>query len=307
MLNTSEEIANFGELVNLLLKRNIKKRIAVVWPEEAHTQEAVKLAVEKGFIDPIFVCSQAVADKYTNNKLFTCLVATDPTDAAKKAVALVRSGEAETIMKGFVSTDVLLRAILDKEVGILPRGTVMTHITVAEIPSYKKLLVFTDPAVIPFPTDEQREAQIKYVVDICHKFQIKTPKVSLIHCSEKVDERHFPYTAHYLTLKEKCKNGELGDCIIDGPLDLKTSCSLEALQYKQIESPINGEADALIMPNIEAGNAFYKTITLFCQAETAAVLQGPLAPIILTSRGDSITTKLNSLALATLISDKNGL
>lgn len=307
MFNTSEEIVSFKELINLLLKRNIKKRIAIVWPEEKHTQEAVILAVKKGFIDPILICSQSVANKFSTNNLFKCYVETDPIKAARKAVDLVRIGEAEAIMKGFVSTDILLKAILDKESGILPKETVMTHITVAEIPNYKRLLVFTDSAVIPFPTDKQREQQIKYVVEICHKFQIKEPKISLIHCSEKVDKRHFPYTEHYVILKEKCQKGEFGSCIIDGPLDLKTSCSLEALQYKLIKSPINGEANALIMPNIEAGNIFYKTITLFSKAETAAILQGPLVPIILTSRGDSITTKLNSLALATLISDKHGI
>lgn len=229
-------------------------------------------------------------------------MADDPADASAKAVELVRNGRTQVLMKGFVNTDVLLRAVLNKETGILPKGRILTHVTAAKISTYHKLLFFTDPAVIPYPTQEQRMAQIEYIADMCHKFHIPQPKISLIHCTEKVDERHFPFTEGYLELKQMAKDGKFGNCIVDGPLDLKTSCSAEALHAKKLESPIGGDADALIFPDIEAGNVFYKAITLFAQTETAAVLQGTLAPVVLPSRGDTVKSKFYSLALATMIS-----
>lgn len=299
MTKPMEPIKDFTQLVDFLAEKKIQKRVAVVWPEDDHTREAVEMATEAGFIKPIFICSKETQALY-QDKVETILAA-DPTDAAIKAVALVKEGGAEVLMKGFVNTDVLLRAVLNKETGILPKGNVLTHIAAAKIPTYEKILFFTDAAVIPFPTEEQREAQIRYLVDFCHAFQIEKPRVSLIHCSEKVDAKHFPYTEGYLTLREKTEKGEFGSCIVDGPLDLKTSCCEEALKTKKIDSPIGGEADAVIFPNIEAGNVFYKTITLFCKAETAGLLQGPIAPVVLPSRGDSNKSKFYSLALATMI------
>ena len=238
-------------------------------------------------------------------------------------------------MKGLINTDNLLHAVLNKETGILPKGRVLTHVTATEIPTYPKLIFFTDPAVIPYPTQEQRMEQVRYVADLCHSFGIEEPRLSLIHCTEKPNEKFFPFTIGYKDIIDEAKKGTFGKCIVDGPLDVKTSCDLEAMQTKGIESPIAGEADALIfpdieagpldakcacsmhameakgltsplegdsdiliMPDIEAGNVFYKTVTLFCGAETAATLKGPLAPVVLTSRGDSIKSKFYSLALA---------
>lgn len=302
MIKPTETIKDFAQLVNYLAERKIKRRVAVVWPEDDHTKEAVNMAIEAGFIEPIFICSKATQEIYGSK--FQTILADDPTDASVKAVALIKEGGAEVLMKGFVNTDVLLRAVLNKETGILPKGRVMTHVAAAKIPQYDKIIFFTDAAVLPFPTNEQRQAQVEYVVNFCHAFGVEKPKVSLIHCSEKVDAKHFPYTEHYLELKEMSAKGDLGSCIIDGPLDLKTSCSAEALQEKKLESPLEGHADALVFPNIEAGNLFYKTITLFCKAEMAGLLQGPMAPVVLPSRGDSNKSKFYSLALATMITNE---
>lgn len=304
MTYTRETIASFDQLLSHLAERKIQKYVAVVWPEDEHTREAFEKAEEEGFIVPILFASENTYKHYDGQ--FETILADNPEDASAKAVAYVREHKADVIMKGFVNTDVLLRAVLNKETGILPKGNVLTHIASAKLPDYPKLIFFTDAAVIPFPTNEQREAQVEYIVSFCHTFGIETPRISLIHCSEKPDGRHFPYTEHYLQLKEQAKAGRFGKCVIDGPLDLKTSCSPEALHTKKLDSPIHGEADALIMPDIEAGNLFYKAITLFGHAETAAVLQGPSVPVVLPSRGDTVESKLYSLALATLISNSRG-
>ena len=302
MPEEEKTIKDFEQLTGLLKKKEICKRTVVVWPEEDHTQEAILQATHEGFISPILVCSERTKKIFADREALQAVTAENPEEASRIAVKIIREQKADIIMKGFVNTDVLLRAILDKEHGILPRGAVLTHITVTKIPEYPKLLFFTDAAVIPYPTEEQRKAQIKYVIDFCHAFNIDCPKISLIHCSEKVDVKHFPYTDSYNKIKKETESGLFGKCVVDGPLDLKTSCSTEAMKIKNICSPINGEADALIFPDIEAGNLFYKTITLFSHAETAAVLQGTLAPLVLSSRGDTIKSKFYSLALASLIS-----
>ncbi|MED9946557.1 MAG: phosphate acyltransferase [Hallella sp.] len=276
-------IKSFDELIAHLKTHHLKKRVAAVCPNDESSHQAIANAERDGIITPLVFQSD------------------DPAEAARQAVEAVRRGEADVIMKGFVNTDVLLRAILNKETGILRKGRVMTHITLAQLADYHKLLFFTDAAVIPYPTQEQRVAQIQYVTHYCQQLGIERPRISLIHCSEKVDAKNFPFTAGYGEIKEMAAQGAFGPCIIDGPLDLKTSCSKESMAVKHIDSPIAGDADALIFPDIEAGNLFYKTITLFCQARTAGVLQGPDVPVVLPSRGDSAESKYLSLCLACLL------
>lgn len=299
-----ETIKNFDQLVAHLSERNERKKVAVVCGTDSSTQYAVAKALEYGFIDAIFI---GAVDKIKGELLFepfsehiAYVDAVDPDDAARKAVELVRNGEADVLMKGLINTDNLLHAVLNKEHGILPRGNVLTHITASSIPSYPRLLFFTDAAVIPYPTQEQRMQQVKYTTNLCHAFGVECPRISLIHCTEKVGEKFFPFTVGYKDIIEAGKKGEFGACIIDGPLDLKTSCSKESLMKKGIDSPIEGAADALIFPDIESGNVFYKTITLFASATTAGMLQGTMAPVVLPSRSDSKESKFNSLALAAI-------
>ena len=275
-----KSIKCFDELVAHLTDNNCQRRVAVVCGRDDSTREAVKRAREAGFAMPVFVDDD------------------DVDVAAAKAVALVREGKADVLMKGLLNTDNLVKAILNKETGILPKGRVLTHIVCAHIPQYDKLLFMTDVAVIPYPTPEQREQQLRYLLALCRSMGIEEPREALINCSEKVNAKHFPVTADYRSLAERAAQGDFGKCIVDGPLDLKTSLSEQALKKKGLQSPIEGHADALIFPDIQAGNVFYKSITLFCEAQTAAILQGPQVPVVLTSRADSIDSKFYSLALA---------
>ena len=293
-------IQNFDELTDLLAGRTERRHVAVVSPNDESTQQAVAKAIDMGFADALLVGCTREAErafaKYHDRVQF--IAATDPDDAATKAVALVRAGQADVMMKGLLNTDNLLRAVLNKETGILPKGRVLTHITCLQLPQYDKLLFCSDVAVIPQPTKEQREAQLAYLLRLCRSLGIREPGVALINCSEKVDERHFPNTVEYLELVDKAKKGLFGPCTVDGPLDLKTSLSGKALKKKGLTSPLNGHADALIFPDIQAGNVFYKTVTLFCRAQSAAMLAGPDVPVVLTSRADDVESKFCSLALA---------
>ena len=289
-------IENFEELIAYLSDGFEPKRVAVVCPYDDGTQEAVERAVEAGFIKPIFVGDPKQIGPAAKD--VRCLKATDEVDAAAKAVQLVHEGMADVLMKGMLNTDDLLRAVLNKQTGILQEGRIVTHLACAELPEYDKLLFMSDVAVIPRPTEEQRRQQLKYLLRLCRSFGIKEPGVALINCSEKVDEKHFPHTVEYKRLVDEVAKGKYGECIIDGPLDLKTSLSGKALRKKGLRSPLRGHADALLFPDIQSGNVFYKTITLFCRAITAAVLAGPDVPVVLTSRADDADSKFYSLALA---------
>lgn len=275
-------ITSFDELVARLAEGGQRRRVAVVCGRDESTSKAVMKAREVGFAEPIFVDDD------------------DVDVAAAKAVSLVRQGEADVLMKGLLNTDNLVKAILNKETGILPKGQVLTHITCAKMAQYDKMLFLTDVAVIPYPTLEQREQQLRYLLALCRKMGLDEPRVALINCSEKVNAKHFPVTVDYRQLVERSQQGDFGPCIVDGPLDLKTALSPQALKKKGLNSPVEGRADGLIFSDIQAGNVFYKSITLFCQAQTAAILQGPQVPVVLTSRADSFESKFYSLALACL-------
>lgn len=299
-----ETIKSFEDMVIHLAQRNDRKRVAVVWAADRNSQVSVARALEIGFIEAIFVGCQAEVEanesimRYASHVSF--IPADDRDEAARISVKLVRDGGANILMKGLINTDNLLHVVLNKETGILPRGHVLTHITAARLPEYEKLLFFSDSAVIPYPTQDQRIQQIRYMLFVCRALGIEEPKISLIHCTEKVNEKYFPFTVGYREIVDMAERGEFGRCIIDGPLDLKTSVSPESMRIKGINSPIGGEADALIFPDIEAANVFYKSITLFLGVETAGVLQGTMAPVVLPSRSDSKLCKFYSLALAAI-------
>ncbi len=297
-------IKNFDDLIKHLVTRGVRKRVAVVWASDDSTQEAVARALKEGFVDAIFVGCKAQLEVLEMLKPYqdhiTYVDTDDRDEAAKLAVSLVREGKADILMKGLINTDNLLHAVLNKETGILPKGNVLTHVTTAQIPGYERLLLFSDAAVIPYPTHEQRIQQVRYITAMCRAMGVAEPKVSLIHCSEKVQEKYFPFTPGYKEIAQMARDGEFGPCIVDGPLDIKTSCNLHSMEMKGIDSPIHGESDAVIFPDIEAGNVFYKTLTCFTATETAGILQGTIAPVVTPSRSDSGPCKFYSLAVAAL-------
>ena len=278
-------------------------RIAVVCGSDDSTLYAAERALREGFAKVVFVGDTEKIRQHDKLRAYADFVsyeiANDGVDAATKAVALVRNGGADILMKGLISTDVLLRAILNKECGLLPPGNILTHLSVAQIQGYERLLFFTDAAVIPYPTQEQRMAQIGYATKICHAFGIEEARIALLHCSEHVSEK-FPHTLGYKELAEQAAQGKWGKAIVDGPLDLRTSIDPTALAHKGITSPLEGHANVLVFPDIEAGNAFYKTITFLAHADVAGMLQGTTSPVVLPSRGDTGEDKFYSLAFAAM-------
>ncbi len=297
-------IRNFDTLVAHLASRSSgKTRVAVVCPDDEATVETIAKALELNVITCRLYCKApaslpAALRGYEGS--CTLVEAPDADQAARMAVGDVRDGLADVLMKGLINTDNLLRAVLDKQHGLLPAGAVLSHLSVMEIPGRDKLLFFSDAAVIPFPTLPQRLAMVGYVTGACRSMGIDNPAVALIHCSEKTSPK-FPVTMDYAEIVGRAKGGEWGEAAIDGPMDVKTACDSHSAQVKGLTSPVCGHADALIFPDIEAGNVFYKTMTCFGGALAAGTLMGTLAPVVVPSRSDDTASKFASLALASML------
>ena len=298
-------IHSFDAMVAHLSEGGRRRRIAVTCGYDESTLRAVTQALAGGFAHILFVGdadrvrSHADLAPFAGHIEYVIPESDEPAAAAAAAVRLVREGKADILMKGLISTDVLLRAVLNKAAGLLPPGSVLTHLAVAQVPGRGKLLFFTDSAVIPYPTPEQRAAQVGYAIRMCRAFGLEEPRVALIHCSEHVSEK-FPHTLTYADLARRAEAGAWGKAIVDGPLDVRTSIDPVALRTKGIDSPIEGDADVLVFPDIEAGNTFYKTVTYLTGSDVAGILCGTLCPVILPSRGDSATDKYYSLAFASV-------
>lgn len=296
-------IHQLSDMTDALRRLPSGQSVAVVCGRDAATLDALRRAVDEGVAQAVFVGDAEAVRRNVPDLVArgaTVVDAATPAEAAARAVALVREGRADVLMKGLVGSDVVLRAVLDKQAGMLAPGAVLTHLAVAQLPAYGKLLFFTDAAVIPYPTQEQREAQVGYAVDACRRFGVEQPRVALVHCSEKASDK-FPHVAGYAAIRAAAAGGRWGNALVDGPLDVRTACDAGALAVKGIESPLDGRADVLVLPDIEAGNVFYKTITLFAGARTAAVVQGATRPVVLTSRGDDAACKYDSLCMALLL------
>ena len=298
-------IKSFDELTDHLKSLKRRKRIAVVCANDPNTEYAIERALNEEIAEFLMIGDSSILNKYLSLKNYPGHVQTihieNPDEAAREAVKIIREGGADILMKGIINTDNLLHAILDKEKGLLPKGKILTHLSVIQIPTYNKLLFFSDAAVIPRPTLQQRIEMIWYAIHTCHSFGIEQPRIALIHFSEKVSVK-FPTSLDYVNIVELAEAGEFGDVIIDGPLDVRTACEKASGDIKGIVSPINGETDVLIFPNIESANTFYKSVSLFSKAETAGLLQGPDCPVVLPSRSDSGLSKYYSIAMACLTS-----
>lgn len=297
-----ETLRDFTFLQSRLAGGHSRKSVALACPHDSHTEYVIERALNEGFArftlttcQPLSAHLSAVVEAHSEwVRVVPCA---DAAEASRQAVAEVRQGRADVLMKGTVNTDVLLHAVLDKQVGLLEPGHVMTHIAVAHIPVYPRLLMFSDAAVIPRPSQEQFDAIVRACAANCHRLGIATPRIALTHCTEKVSPR-FEHTLCYVELKRRAERGDYGSVVVDGPMDVKTALDAESGAIKGIHSPVAGQADVLVFPNIEAGNTFYKTITLLAGATTAGWLAGTAAPIVVASRADSELSKFYSLALA---------
>lgn len=276
-------------------------KMAVAAAADDHALDAVKEAAKAGIITPILTGDKKAIEEIAfkidfNLDGIEIIDEKDPVKSCAIAVSLIKTGKAQILMKGLVGTAVLLRAVLHKENGI-SRGTVMSHAALLESPYYHKLICITDCGMNIAPTLNEKADIINNVVDMYKKLKLEKPKVGILAALELINEK-MEATTHAASLVIMNKRGQIKDCIIDGPLAFDNIISKEACDHKGITTEIGGDADIVIMPNIETGNTLYKTLVYLGGATVASVALGASVPIVLTSRSDSDRSKLMSIALA---------
>lgn len=217
-------------------------------------------------------------------------------DAAVQAVKAVKNKDADVLMKGNIPTNILLKSVLNKEFG-LRAGRVLSHVAVFEIPDIDHFTIITDAAMNIAPDLEQKAQIVKNAVGVAHAIGIENPKVAPIAAVEVVNPvMQATIDAAALTMMNK--RGQITGCMIDGPLGLDNAVSTLAAEHKGIQSEVAGNADILLVPTIEVGNALYKSLIYFAKAKVGAVIAGASVPIVLTSRADTAESKVYSLMLA---------
>ncbi len=283
--------------------------VSVVRADEVETLSAVKEAVDGGMVDCILVGPEdgirkaaAEADfDITNVKIVD---ASDDKESAAKGVALVRSGEAQVLMKGLVATSTFLKAVLDKECG-LRGGGLLSHVAAFDVPAYHKLLVVTDAAMNIAPNLEQKKEILKNAIIVAKALGVEVPKCSYI-CAKEVPYEKMPCTMEAAEVQKMADAGDFGDILFDGPLALDLAVSPVAVKIKKIESKVAGDVDVVLMPDIEAANVLYKGLIFLANSELGAVVMGATNPVVLTSRADSAESKLCSLVLSGVVAAYQG-
>ncbi|MDD6104081.1 MAG: phosphate acyltransferase [Bacteroidales bacterium] len=297
-------ITNFSQIFELLRSKS-KKRLVAAWAVDDHTITAAYKAVELGIVEATLVGDsnriKAVceAEKIDPAK-FTIVHNDNELKSIAQAVEMVREGQGDILMKGLCSTDKYMRGILNKEKGLLPPKAVLSHVCVLANPNYHKLVVLGDMAVIPAPDLNQKVAITKYLVNTAKALQIDNPKVAILAATEQMLPG-MQACVDAAIISKMIERGQIPGCVGDGPLALDVAISKEAASIKKLTSPVAGDADCLVFPNIESANVFYKVNSQMCKGvDQAAIVAGAMAPCVLSSRADSIETKLNSIALAAL-------
>lgn len=298
-------ITSLDQMVQHLMQTALNKRIAVAVAEDENTIGALLEAKEKGFATPILIGNKSkiidvLAVASAKPEDYKIIDVPDHSLAAKEAVRMVRMDEADVLMKGLIGTDKFLKAVLDKEKGLLPPKAVMSYVCALELPKYDKLLFVSDTAVLPYPDLHQKIAMVNYTINMTKKFGIENPKVALIGASEKVNDS-FHYSTDYTQICKMVDRGQIPHCTIDGPLDIFLACDKESIKIKSVPTPISGEADALIFPSLESANSFYKGLMLFGGGELAGLIQGTIKPVVVMSRSESQKSKFYCVALSCLM------
>jgi phosphate butyryltransferase len=294
-------ITKLDQLFDVLRSKS-KKRLVAAFANDDHTIEALSMAVDMGIIDATLVGDEATiksvcAKHNIDPSKFLIVQENDEMKAATKAVELINNGEGDVLMKGLVSSDKYMRAILNKEKGLLPPKAVLSHVTVVQVPTYPKLLIVGDVAIIPAPDLNQKVAITNYLIQTAHSLGIEKPKVALLAATEQVSAA-MPACVDATIISKMGDRGQIKGAIIDGPLALDVAIDPESAKIKKLTGEVAGDADCILFPNIESGNVFFKACTKLAKGELGAMVMGAKVPCVLTSRGDSVQSKMYSIALA---------
>jgi phosphate acetyltransferase len=277
---------------------------AVAYPCDASSMQGAVDAARLGLIAPLLVGPEkrmqaAAAACDVDISRFTLVDAPDVDTAAARSVELVREGKAEALMKGSLHTDELMAAVVKRETGLRTRRRI-SHCFVMDVPNHADTLIVSDGAVNIAPTVEDKVDIIQNAIDLAHALQQKEVRVAILSAMETVNTK-LASTMDAAALCKMADRGQITGGLLDGPLALDNAISLEAAQIKKIDSPVAGRANVLIAPNLESGNMLAKSLTFLAGADAAGIVLGARVPIVLTSRADSVTTRLASCAVAALV------
>lgn len=281
-------------------------KVAVAHPCDASSLGVVFEAMNLGLIAPILVGPEtkirATAESLRRDLSNIRLVGAPHSQAAAEAaVALVRSGEAEALMKGSLHTDELMGAAVRRDGGLRTARRI-SHCFVMDVPHHETALIITDAAVNIAPTLEDKVDIVQNAIDLAHALGVDCVRVAILSAMETVNPR-VPSTIEAAALCKMADREQITGAILDGPLALDNAIDLGAAKIKKIQSPVAGQANVLVVPDLEAGNMLAKSLTFLAGADAAGIVLGTRVPIILTSRADSTITRLASCAVASLVAD----
>ena len=306
-LNMTLNISHLSELEGLALASgSVPCPAAVVEAGDMHIMEAVVKARRSGLIAPIAIGREEdirdVLKKLDEDeKYYTIEPAETPEQSAFRAAQLVRAGQARIIIKGLIETAVLMRQMINKETGILTPGRIVSSVAVIESPKYHKLFAMTDMGINTFPDVERKVGIINNAVAIMHAVGVETPKVAVLSSIERVNPKQID-TVEAAEIKAMNERGEIKGCLVEGPIALDLAVRKDAAEIKKYESPVAGDADVLVVPNILCANMLIKGIGIFGEMDTADIVVGCDVPIVFGSRGGPVEAKYNSIALCVLAS-----
>ena len=296
-------IKNFEQLKEMLKAMPVKRKVAVVPAQDEHTLEAISHAYRDGMVEPVLIgdepkIREILAQIGTDADKMTIIHVEDPTEAIQKAADMARDGEVDCIMKGKTETGALMKVLVNRERGIRKNDT-MSLLAFMESPNYHKVFAITDVGLLTYPSKDQKKAAIQNAVEAFHALGVEQPKVAILAAVEKVNPK-MKETVEAAEIKEEGVEG----CIIEGPISYDLAMDPASAPIKGYVSPVAGDADLLVVPDIVSGNIAAKTITVIGGGRTGGVVLGAKVPVLLVSRAASADDKYMSIVIAALVGIK---
>lgn len=298
------KITRFADIVPCAQKLSNKAVVAIAEAQDEHTVEAALAAYEYGIMEPAFIGNtseiNALLEKKGRDPKNFRIISSESTDESViKAISLINDGGADVLMKGRLQTNELMRQVVKKENGFL-NGR-LSLVGFYEIPAYHKIFAVSDFGINTYPDLATKKEIVKNAVFAMHRMGVECPKVAVLAAAENVNPK-IQDTVDGDALKKMNESGEITGCIIEGPISFDLAADKESAKQKKYDSPVAGDADIFIVPNITCGNVFVKCLTLFAGGITAGNVLGAKVPIVLTSRSATTEDKINSIALASVLS-----
>ncbi len=301
-------IKNFEELRDKVAGSSKKSTVVVIAAHDSHTLEAVLKTKEEGILDHILVGKKdeiLSIGKELGYDIDPQLIVDSQSDddAVYKGIALIREGKGDFIQKGILQTSTLLKGVVNKETGIRT-GKSISHTALLDIPSYHKVIGLTDGGMMTYPNLDQKKDIVENAVGIFKGFGYDEPKVAVL-CAVEVLNPKMPETVDADALKKMNQSGEIKDCIVEGPISVDLAMDKESAVIKKYESPVAGDADILVTPDIASGNLMSKSLYVLGGARMAGLVVGAKCPIALNSRSASFEEKYYSLLACAYMTQNN--